>query len=324
MSEPNGGKTEPNGGEGGGGTASGAQEQEYEALGDILVLSFTASPPTVQPFVSATLAWSVEVPTALDAPVEIGVGDEMSYGTSGTATVTPYMTTEYGLIAKTAIVERALTAVVTVSVDSSACVSANIPGTAITGGFRNQIASIFQGSSNYSLGDYTVNINEADSTIDINVPLVIEVPDWFNANMTMSGSIYITQEGLPPNASVLVQSRNVTANVSWSWYSNILSLGNTASAGAGMTQLAQVFLDEIVAQQVVAPMQNLVDQQIQASITAAQADHPGAGPYVLTSLGWDANQDLFWTLCPLPVKAPPQPGGPPPVAGGGPPPVISG
>jgi hypothetical protein len=316
--------SEPNGGKGGGAPSTSAQDQEYELLGDIVVLSFTASPPTVMPFGSATLAWSVEVPTALETPVELGVSDQMSYGTSGTATVTPYATTEYVLIAKTAIVERALTPV-TVTVDQSACVSGNIPGTEITGNFRNQIASMFQGGSNYILGDYTVSINEGDSTIDINVPLVIEVPDWFNGNVTMSVSIYISQQGAAPNASVLVQSPNVTANVSWSWYSDILSFGNTASAGAGMTQLAQVFLDEIVAQQVVAPMQSYVDQQIQDSITAAQADHPSAGRYVLTSLGWDANQDLIWTLCPLPIEAPPQLGHPPPVAGGGgSPPVIRG
>ena len=315
---------EPNGGKGGSGALStSAQDQEYELLGDIVVLSLTASPPTVMPFGSATLTWSVEVPTALEVPVEIGVGDQLSYGTSGTATVTPYATTEYGLIAKTAIVERALT-LVTVTVDQSACVSGSIAGTVITGNFRNQIASMFQGGSNYNLGEYTVSINEGDSTIDINIPLVIEVPDWFNGNVTMSGSIYITQQGVAPNASVLVQSRNVTANVSWSWYSDILSFGNTASAGAGMTQLAQVFLDEIVAQQVVAPMQSYVDQQIQDSITAAQADHPGAGRYVLTSLGWDVNQNLFWTLCPLPTEAPPRLGGAPPVAGGGSPPVIRG
>lgn len=302
--------TEPNGGSGGDGNPpASAINEERELLGYIEVLSFTADPAQVEPFQATTLSWSVQLPTRLTVPVEIGVPGQMSYQTSGTATVNPVSTTEYVLTAKTAITSLGLSSTVTVTVDQSDCVSGNIPGTEITGNFRNQIASMFQGGSNYSLGDYTVNINEADSTIDINVPLVIEVPDWFNGNMTMSGSIYITQQGLPPNASVLVQSRNVTADVSWSWYSDILSFGNTASAGAGMTQLAQVFLDEIVAQQVVAPMQSIVNQQIQDSIEAAQLAHQGAGPYVLTSVGWDANQNLSWTLCPLsepgPVVLPP-------------------
>jgi hypothetical protein len=160
------------------------------------------------------------------------------------------------------------------------------------------------------LGDagYTVTINESDSTIDINVPLVIEVPDWFNGNMTMSASIYIGTQGVPPQASVLVQARNVTADVSWSWYSDILSLGNTASAGSGMTQLAQVFLNEIVAQQVVVPLQSYVSQQIQDSIEAAQLSHHGE-TFVLTSFGWDANENLSWTLCPLSQPGPVLPPG---------------
>jgi hypothetical protein len=45
--------------------------------------------------VHSTLAWSVELPTRLKVPVEIGVLDQMTYGTSGTATVAPYATAEY-------------------------------------------------------------------------------------------------------------------------------------------------------------------------------------------------------------------------------------
>lgn len=304
--------TEPNGGGGDGGSPpTSVLNEENELLGFTEVLSFTADPAQVEPFQPTTLSWSVQLPTHLTVPVEIGIVGQMSYQTSGTATVKPFSTTVYELIAKTAITSRALAPTVTVTVDQSGCVSGNnIPGPALTGNFRNQLAQMFQGGSNYRLGDagYTVSINEAESTIDINVPLVIEVPDWFDGNMTMSASIYIAQQGVPPQASALVQARNVTADVSWSWYSDLLSVGNTASMGDGMTQLAQVFLSEIVAQQVVVPLQSYVNQQIQASIEAAQLDHHGE-TFVLTSFGWDTNENLSWTLCPLSEPGPVLPPG---------------
>ena len=125
MTHPNGGGQGSGGNGDGGGPSTSAQEQQYELLGFIQILSFTAAPPQVAPFEPTTLSWTVRLPTTLHVPVSLGVAGQMSHGTSGSATVTPFATTQYGLTAQTAIVSRAIGSL-TVPVAASACQSSQV------------------------------------------------------------------------------------------------------------------------------------------------------------------------------------------------------
>src|SRR5690349_2677486 len=100
--EPNGGDEEGDGG----GPSHTAQEQQYELLGFIQIESFAADPPSVTPFEPTTISWSVKVPQTLHVPVSILVGGHKSTGSTGSTTVTPFATTEYGMVAETLIVSR--------------------------------------------------------------------------------------------------------------------------------------------------------------------------------------------------------------------------
>lgn len=302
MKEPNGGS----GGDGGGPSTS-AQNQEYELLGYIQVTSFTASPAQSQPFQPVTLSWQVQLPTALHVPVKVGVANQLSYQTSGSAVVTPDATTEYTLLAETAIVSRVIPPPLTVTVDDSGCVSGpgyQIDSFAITSLIKQTAEQYFQGSSQFSLGSAGVSVTINDAIISISVPLILNVPDWFNADMSLAIGVQIGLQGAPPNMSLLVQLSNVTVNVSWSWYANLLSADITGAVADGMQQVAQAFLTEIAQTQVVPQIAGQIEPQIQASATAAQQNDPAHRTFVLTSLSFDTNA-LAWTLCPLLAAVPP-------------------
>ncbi len=304
MKEPNGGS----GGDGGGPSTS-AQTQEYELLGDIQVVSFTASPPQSQPFQPVTLSWQVALPTLLHVPVEVGTAGHLTYQTSGSVTVSPDATTQYTLIAQTAIVSRAIPSSVTVTVDGSDCVSGQIDSFLITSQVKQAAEQYFSGSSQFSLGSAGVGVTVSNAALDITVPLILNVPDWFNADMSMALSVQIGLRGEAPALALLVTVGSVSVNVSWSWYANLLSADITGAVADGMQQVAQAFLAEIAQAQVVPQIAGQINQQIQASATAAKQNDPAHRMFVLTGLGFTPDE-LSWTLCPLPAPAPPT--GPPP------------
>lgn len=60
MTEHGGGHL-PNGEGDDGGVSSSEKDKQYELLGNIQILSFTASPPQVTPFEPTTLSWNVKL-----------------------------------------------------------------------------------------------------------------------------------------------------------------------------------------------------------------------------------------------------------------------
>jgi hypothetical protein len=315
------GMSEPNGGNGKDGTPpTSVQDQEYELLGYIEVLNFTASPPQVAPFEPATLSWSVQLPTHLDVPVEVGVEGQMSYQTSGTATVSPSATTEYVLTAQTKIISRPLAATATVTVDQSDCLSgpAYTLGTDdITLTIRHAILEGLGSASNFSIGGdgVSVTVNDVDQIVT-NVPLVLDVPDWFSASMDINVWIEIVQQGVPPTAAVSVRATYVNVDVSWAWYTNLTGLITAEQdlVGSAMQQVAQAFMTEIAQSQMAATIQTQLDTSIKNTILAAEADDPEHRTFVLTSFSFDA-QEISWMLCPLPPAPSQSPASPPPHTG---------
>jgi hypothetical protein len=289
--QPNG--HEENGHDGNGGHPSEQEaEVEYQLLGGIGIVSFTASPSPVVPFERTTLSWSVNIPPALHG-VRLTVAGQTSAGASGSAIDTLYSTTVYSLTAETAIVNREI-ARLTVPVDDSSCKFGSIEGRVISSQLKTVIAQQFQGGSGFSLGGAGVSVNLSDNTIAINIPLNLNVPDWFDATMSIAVQIEVEMQGVPPQAAVWVQVTNVGIDVSWSWYGTLLSLGVTSAVAAGMEKIAQVFMSEIAKSQI-APR---IAEQI-SNLVQGLAIDPGGRTFALTSLTLTSGY-LTYTVCPLP------------------------
>jgi hypothetical protein len=303
MTHPNGGGQGSSGNGDGGGPSTSAQKQQYELLGFIQILSFTATPPQVAPFEPTTLSWTVRLPTTLHVPVSLGVAGQMSHGTSGSATVAPFATTQYGLTAQTAIVSRAIGSL-TVPVAASACQSSQIPGLVIVDRLRDAITQQFQGSSQFSLTGSGVSVTISDhATIPVSFSLSLNIPDWFDATMTVKFEIEVGMQGVPPQGAVLVRAIGTNVDVSFEWYSTALSLGVSALVADAMQQLAQAFMAEIASSQIATGIGDEVNNQVQTAINQAQQSDSQGRAFTLTVLTL-APDGIAFTICPLPAASP--------------------
>jgi hypothetical protein len=306
MTQPNGGGQQNGGNGDGGGTSTSAQKQQYELLGFIHILSFTASPPQVAPFEPTTLSWTVQIPTTLHVPVSLGVSGQLTHGPSGSATVTPLATTEYGLLAQTAIVSRVIGSL-TVPVTETGCQSSQLPGLVIVGRLRDAITQAFQGSSKFSLTGPGVSVTISDvGTIPISFSVHLNIPDWFDASMSVKILIEVGMEGHPPQGTAFVRAYT-DLDVSFDWYSTALSLGVSALVADAMQQLAQAFMAEIASSQIADGIGDEVNSQVQSALKQAQMSDPQGRAFTLTALTL-APEGINFTICPLPAVAP-HPGG---------------
>jgi hypothetical protein len=176
----------------------------------------------VTPFEPTTLSWNVKLPTT-HVPISIVVAGHASNAPSGSAIVAPFTAAEYGLTAKTEIISRMVGALI-VPVDGSVCKPGHIDGGAITILIKQAIVDQFQGSNSFSLGSGEPDVRLSDAILSINIELNLDVPDWFDATMTIAIQIEIGMTGRPPEAAVLVQENSTNVDVSWEWYSTLLSL----------------------------------------------------------------------------------------------------
>ena len=96
----------------------------------------------------------------------------------------------------------------------------------ITSLIKQAIVDQFHGSSSFSLGSGELDVGLSDATLSINVKFNLNIPDWFDATMTIAIQIEIGMMGRPPQAAVLVQENSTNVDVSWEWYSTLLSLAS--------------------------------------------------------------------------------------------------
>jgi hypothetical protein len=153
----------------------------------------------------------------------------------------------------------------------------------------------FSGGGNFTLktGGSTVTAG-ANGLVDIHVPLTIDVPDWFDADMDIH--LQLTISGA--DGHVFVAAPVVDPEVRWSLLSNLASLGCTDAIGKGMTQISKAFLERIVDEEIrPAVTQNIVDQ-VNVFLTMLHNNDAQKRTFVMTTLIFSANEGLLITGCP--------------------------
>jgi hypothetical protein len=307
----------PNGNENGGNNSA-AKERVYELLGAIQVLNYTANPTKVKPGGTTKLSWEVKLPQALPV-VTLIVGGQKVQGLSGSVTVSvgPYTAgsgstvAEFGLTAETPSVSRMIAAV-TVAVDTSECKKLSIPRLILVGLIKQGLQEQLQGNSQISVDGNGISVLMGDTlpqpvsgSIFIEIPLKLNVPDWFDA--TMDIKIWLTVGIDNQNNQVPVTAPVVDVHVSWTWLQDL----------AGCTEFGQKIaqaLMTIIAQDALAPaISQKLNTQVQGFANTAQAnDTPRHRKYGLTSVDtWD--DPITFTLCPIGEGPPELPVSPRPV-----------
>jgi hypothetical protein len=281
------------------------QDQQWNLIGSTEILHFTATPPAIAQFESTTLDWSVKLPTALHGIVKVGIGDHLGPSTTGTAVVSPLNTTEFHIVVQTPIVSRAV-GLCTVAVDTSGCLPPQgISAATINESIDRAAQAALGDNSQVSLRGSTTTRTVVGGMV-IAVPLDVAVPDWFDATMDISMTVDVGLDGLPPEASPLVELRTLDVDVDWAWYSDALSLGVTALAGAVADQVAQPFLVHIANREIIPLIKDGFRAVVALQQSSAKELDPNHRDFVLTEFSADPTGIAF-ALCPLPAVTPAPP-----------------
>lgn len=243
-------------------------KKEREELKKVVAKSFTADPRSVNTFGTTRLAWEVILPANSPFDIEVVLeGDAVQ--PIGSTSVTLSSTRTFSLGAKTEHAGRALKRV-SVEVDDSACqTKLLVRADDIVNVIKAEMDQRFSGSSDFRLKDNGTSVSVGDGTIGIAVPLEIEVPNWFNADMAISIKLAVL-----PGRPVSVTAPTVSVDVRWNFFEHLASLFCTGAVQSGMEKLAQAFLADIVAADLVPAVADSLSGRVREFLDGLQADDP--------------------------------------------------
>jgi len=266
---------------GGGGTTDPPDlvKAERDALKKVVLHSFTVNPLTVKPFGTVTASWNVTVPyTGFDIGIELNGNPVAAIGSQSFTLQSQTTFSLAAVILDDPTVGRILRQW-TVHLDNSECHVLALPASVLTEPLKTEFDTMFGGSSRFTLKGSGTTVTLGTDLINIDVPLSINVPDWFDADMDIP--IQITAAG---NTNLFVGDAVVNPTVSWSFLSNLLSLGCTGLIGDGMSQISKVFLEEIVDAQLVPAVKKELTAAINSFTVSLTAQDPAHRTFVMTSL----------------------------------------
>jgi hypothetical protein len=274
------------------------KEQQWEALGFIRVVSFTANPPSVPPFANTTISWQLQIPTNINFPLQFLVNGDTFHGNQGSTNVQVVENGQFGLTAKTPLVERVIGSV-TVNVDASTCVSETIDPTTFGNVVKGQIEAAFPASNQFSFrGDGPV-VTPGNGTVTVDIPLNIDVPDWFDAEADFTVQLNVGPTGSQTGLKIDVALANVNVDINWSLFGEILSLGCEHFIETAMQKVAEAFVTQIVVTQSIPNCKDALDNLVGNTAAAAKVSDPQHRDFVLTSFVLTAD-GLSYTVCPKP------------------------
>jgi hypothetical protein len=254
----------------------GDPQKEREALKQVKLNSFVANPSTVKTLGSVALAWNVTVPfSPFDIQVKL---NEKAVDPVGSESRTLIQSTAFALSASTDHAGRQLK-VLTVHVDGSDCRTQTTDPFPITQPLKTEFDNRFSASSKFSLSGNGTTVTLGNETINISVPLTINVPDWFDADMSIA-----IQLKLIDASPVTMIAPIVSADVSWTFFENLASLGCGHFVEGGMTQMAEAFLGNIVESELIPLVEQRISNAITTFTTSLQTADPSHRTFALAAL----------------------------------------
>jgi hypothetical protein len=252
-------------------------KKERAALKKVKLRSFTATPPSIEALGTSTLRWSVTGIPAVDVTINLSVFlEDEEVAPVGSKAVSPSFTRTFHLNAKGSVADKTL-GTAQVKVDFGACEPRELVPSAVTRTVQAEIDAQLVGSrkvrprggSKASLGDFSV---------DVKIPLEIEVRSWFNADMDVSlrFSLFASSERVRSTLD------NVSVDVKWTFLEHLASLGVTGIVQSAMQQLAESLLD-LMGTLLADRLASLVQREVDRELAQLNADGP-PNPFHLHSM----------------------------------------
>jgi len=273
-------------------------QAEKDALHNVKLNSYTVVPTNVSPYGTVTATWNVTVPdSAFEIVISLNGQEVAPIGTKTIRVAEQRMNLPLAAVINDPplpFASRILkTAIVTVN--TTDCQEERLPTSAVTGPLKDAMDAAFSGGGNFSLksGGSTVTAGP-DGLVDIHVPITIDVPDWFDADMDIHIQLTITGA----NGHVFVAAPVVDPQASFSLLSNLLSFGCSDAVSTAMTKMAYAFLERIVDNELRPAVEQQIEAQVNFFTTLFQNNDPQHRTFVMTSLIFSANEGLLITACP--------------------------
>ena len=275
-----------------------ATQPEKDALNQVKVNSFTVVPTTVAPFGTVTATWDVTIPqTQFDITLVLH-----NQPVGGTGTKTFKLSTQSDSFPLMAVINdpplpfaSRILKTIRVAVNSGGCQELDLPASAVTVPLKESLDSVFSSSGNFTLNSGgSVVTAGSDGLVDIHVPLTINVPDWFDADMDIHIQLTITGA----DGHVFVAAPVVDPQVNFSLLSNLLSFGCTDAIGAGMTKMAYAFLERTVDDELRPAVQQKIVDLVNSFLGTLQNNDPQKRTFFMSTLFFSAARGLNITGCP--------------------------
>lgn len=278
---------------------------ERKLLGKLRLRSFTASPSSLQPFQTTTLAWSVDVPASvaneLDVTFTIG---EKPVSNPGTLPIAVLATGGFDLIAHSPNSSRRLgTAVVTVNLGElheGSLARSSIEVVA------RQAQGQMEGGSTSARKDLEIEMLPSDG-IRLKLFLRTEVENFFDANIDATLDFKLSVATKAGGRRAMVASLvNVDDDISFDIIDHILSIGTATAAQAilqpMLAELIQGFVGPRIEALLAAGLQTGVDEIFKLWKNADRAKRD----FRLFAVETSANGVVFFGN-PVTPQAPPLP-----------------
>ena len=184
---------------------------------------------------------------------------------------------------------------VPVLVNATDCQDEGLPASAVTVSLKDAMDAAFRSGGNFTLKPCGSTVNAGtDGLVEIHVPITIDVPDWFDADMDIH--LQLTISGA--DGHVFVAAPVVDPQVHWSLLSNLASLGCTDAIGSGMTQISKAFLERIVDEEIRPTVTQAIVDQVNVFLTTLHNNDAQKRTFVMSTLIFSANEGLLITGCP--------------------------
>jgi hypothetical protein len=262
-------------------------QAEKDALNKVKLNSFTVLPASVAPYGTVTATWNVTMPNT-EFEIVLSLNGQ-AVGNTGSKTFTVAQRTTFSLAAviddpPVPFASRILKSDI-VTVNTTGCQQLGISAATFTSQLKDAMDTAFSGGGNFSLkpGGATVTAGDA-GLVDIHVPITIDVPDWFDADM----DIHIQLNISGADGHVFVAAPVVDPTASFPVLSGILSGACSDAVSTGMTKMAYAFLERIVDNELRPAVSAQIEGQVNQFTTLLQNNDPQHRTFAMTSLIFSA------------------------------------
>jgi hypothetical protein len=214
--------------------------QGKEILKEVKLISFQASPETIEPFEEVQLSWEVKGP---ENKFSVRLNNA-TVAPTGSATVNPVSTTQYELRALALLASKSLGRV-TVVVNRDNCFQGAIGQGQIQSEVQNQLTSLIQPGAEIEVRE-PASVQVDAGRIDIDLPLKIDIKNFFDADLDMRLKFSI---GLTPARRVRARLTDVDADAKFHILEHILSLGSASAIQAIVQEVARAFVKSFLGPQ---------------------------------------------------------------------------